>query len=99
MVCDDTIKIEVIEIYKLIFFVGENIDDLKFSTIFNGCMGGRGWERDLGRERITNKTWGYNHVKNKLMKKEPEAELFSKSLVSFVHLINDWFYKFEDALG
>ena len=33
------------------------------------------------------------------MKKEPEAELFSKSLVSFVHLINDWLYKFEEAFG
>ena len=46
---------------------------------------------------MINKTSDYNHVKNKFTKKEPEAELFSKSLVSFVHLINDWSCKFEDA--
>ena len=33
------------------------------------------------------------------MKKEPEAELFSKSLVYFVDLINNWSSKFEDGSG
>ena len=33
------------------------------------------------------------------MKKTREADLFSKILVSFVHLINNWSSKFEDASG
>ena len=72
--------------YKLNFFVGENIDDLKFKSFLGRSLGG-------------SEKYGYSHVKNQLMKKEPEAELFPKSLVPFVNLINNWSSKFEDASG
>ena len=56
------------------------------STLFWGVVWGGGYDK-----------YGYSHVENQLMKKEPEAELFPKSLVPFVHLLNNWSSKFEDA--
>ena len=45
-------------------------------------------------EVMTNKTISYE---NNFMKKEPEAELFSKGLVSFVNLTNNYSSMFGDA--